>query len=57
MILPYAFGELDDEAVEKNGYEKVEESTFVKASKIMLGETSYRAYKKDETATPQAKSK
>ncbi len=52
---PYAFGELDDEDIEKNGYEKVEESTFVKASKIMLGETSYRAYKKDESATPKQK--
>ena len=52
---PYGFGELDDEDVEKNGYEKVEESTFVKASKIMLGETSYRAYKKDESATPKQK--
>lgn len=52
---PKAFGELDDDEIEKNGYEKVEESTFVKASKIMLGETSYRAYKKDESATPKQK--
>jgi len=52
---PNAFGELDDEDIEKNGYEKVKESTFVKASKIMLGETSYRAYKKDESATSKQK--
>jgi len=52
---PKAFGELDDDEIEKNGYEKVEESTFVKASKIMLGETSYRAYKNDESATPKQK--
>jgi hypothetical protein len=52
---PYAFGELDDDEIEKGGYEKVEESAFVKASKIMLGETSYRAYKNDETATPKQK--
>ena len=52
---PFAFGELDDEDIEKDGYEKVEESTFVKASKIMLGETSYRDYKKDETASPKQK--
>jgi len=52
---PNAFGELDDEDIEKNGYEKVDESTFVKASKIMLGETSYRAYKNDESATPKQK--
>jgi len=52
---PNAFGELDDEDIEKNGYEKVKESTFVKASKIMIGETSYRAYKKDESATSKQK--
>jgi len=52
---PNAFGELDDDEVEKSGYEKVEESTFVKASKIMLGETSYRAYRNDETASPKQK--
>jgi len=52
---PNAFGELDDDDIEKDGYEKVEESTFVKASKIMLGETSYRSYKNDETATPKQK--
>jgi len=52
---PNAFGELEDEDIEKNGYEKVKESTFVKASKIMIGETSYRAYKKDESATSKQK--
>jgi hypothetical protein len=52
---PNAFGELDDDEIEKSGYEKVEESTFIKASKIMLGETSYRAYRKDESATPKQK--
>ena len=36
---PNAFGELDDEDIEKNGYEKVDESTFVKASKIGVCKT------------------
>ena len=52
---PNAFGELDDEDVEVFGYEKVEESTFKKAAKLMIGEGSYKNYKNDETYTPKQK--
>ena len=52
---PYAFGDMDDEDIEKAGYKKVkEESIFVKMSK-QLHEVSYRDYKKDPTSTPQQK--
>ena len=52
---PYAFGEKDDEDIEKLGYKKVkQESMFMKMSKLM-NETSYREYKKDPTSTPQQK--
>ncbi len=52
---PYAFGDMDDEDIEKAGYKKVkEESIFVKMSK-QLHETSYREFKKDPTSTPQQK--
>ena len=42
----YAFGDLDDEDIEKSGYKKVKESkfkTFAKAS--FLNEISYKDYK------------
>ena len=52
---PYAFGDMDDEDVEKAGYKKVkQESIFMKMSK-QLHEVSYRDYKKDPTSTPQQK--
>ena len=52
---PYAFGDMDDEDVEKAGYKKVkQESMFMKMSK-QLHEVSYRDYKKDPTSTPQQK--
>ena len=52
---PYAFGNMDDEDVEKAGYKKVkQESMFMKMSK-QLHEVSYRDYKKDPTSTPQQK--
>jgi hypothetical protein len=52
---PNAFGDLDDEEIEKSGYKKVKESTFKKAAKLMLGEGSYKSYKNDETFTPKQK--
>lgn len=52
---PNAFGELDDEDVEEAGYEKVEESTFKKAAKLMLGEISYKNYRNDKSASPKQK--
>ena len=52
---PYAFGDMDDEDVEKAGYKKFkQESMFMKMSK-QLHEVSYRDYKKDPTSTPQQK--
>ena len=52
---PYAFGDMDDEDVEKAGYKKVkQESMFMKMSK-QLHEVSYRDFKKDPTSTPQQK--
>ena len=52
---PYAFGDMDDEDIEKGGYKKVkQESMFIKMSKLM-NETSYREFKKDPTSTPQQK--
>ena len=51
---PYAFGDIDDEDIEKDGYEKVKESTFMKMSRLM-NEVSYRDFKKDPTSTPQQK--
>lgn len=51
---PNAFGELDDEDVEKDGYEKVDESTFLKAAKLMLGEGSYKSYR-DDARSPKSK--
>ena len=52
---PYAFGDMEDEDVEKAGYKKVkQESMFMKMSK-QLHEVSYRDYKKDPTSTPQQK--
>ena len=52
---PYAFGDMDDEDVEKAVYKKVkQESMFMKMSK-QLHEVSYRDYKKDPTSTPQQK--
>tara|TARA_R100001086_G_scaffold197391_1_gene113938 strand:- start:289 stop:879 length:591 start_codon:yes stop_codon:yes gene_type:complete len=51
---PYAFGKMDDEDIEKGGYKKVKESTFMKMSRLM-NEVSYRDYKKDPTSTPQQK--
>ena len=51
----YAFGELEDDELEKAGYKKVKESTFKKASMLMLGETSYNAYRNDETQTSKQK--
>ena len=52
---PNAFGELDDEDIEKDGYKKVDESTFKKAAKLMLGESSYKNYKNDATQSPKQK--
>ena len=51
---PYAFGDVEDEDIEKDGYEKVKESTFMKMSRLM-NEVSYRDFKKDPTSTPQQK--
>jgi hypothetical protein len=51
---PYAFGKQDDEDIEKGGYKKVKESTFIKMSRLM-NEVSYRDFKKDPTSTPQQK--
>ena len=52
---PYAFGDMDDEDIEKGGYKKVkQESMFMKMSRLM-NETSYREFKKDPTSTPQQK--
>ena len=51
---PYAFGDMEDEDIEKDGYEKVKESTFIKMSRLM-NEVSYRDFKKDPTSTPQQK--
>ena len=51
---PYAFGDVEDEDIEKGGYEKVKESTFMKMSRLM-NEVSYRDFKKDPTSTPQQK--
>tara|TARA_R110002153_G_scaffold64821_3_gene173636 strand:+ start:7546 stop:7974 length:429 start_codon:yes stop_codon:yes gene_type:complete len=52
---PNAFGELEDEDIEKSGYKKVKESTFKKAAKLMIGEGSYKSYKNDESFTPKQK--
>ena len=51
---PYAFGDVEDEDIEKGGYKKVKESTFMKMSRLM-NEVSYRDFKKDPTSTPQQK--
>ena len=54
----YAFGKLDDEDIEVMGYKKVKnvkESTFKKAAKLMIGEGSYKEYKKDPSHTPKQK--
>ena len=51
----YAFGKLDDEDIEVMGYKKVKESTFKKAAKLMIGEGSYKEYKKDPSRTPKQK--
>ena len=52
---PNAFGELDDEDVEESGYEKVKESTFKKAAKLMLGEASYKNYRDEQKGSPKQK--
>ena len=51
----YSFGKLDDEDIEVFGYKKVKESTFKKAAKLMIGEGSYKEYKKDPSRTPKQK--
>tara|TARA_Y100000356_G_C11171946_1_gene241838 strand:+ start:26 stop:463 length:438 start_codon:yes stop_codon:yes gene_type:complete len=54
----YSFGKLDDEDIEVMGYKKVKnvkESTFKKAAKMMMGESSYKSYKKDDSFTPKQK--
>lgn len=51
----YSFGKLDDEDIEVFGYKKVKESTFKKAAKLMIGEGSYKEYKKDPSNTPKQK--
>ena len=52
----YAFGDLDDEDVEKSGYKKVKESkfkTFAKAS--FLNEISYKDYKNNSDFSAKQK--
>ena len=44
----YAFGELEDDDIEKSGYKKVKESKFKQmASATFLNEVSYKDYKKN----------
>tara|TARA_R100001591_G_scaffold6876_1_gene13132 strand:+ start:806 stop:1246 length:441 start_codon:yes stop_codon:yes gene_type:complete len=52
----YAFGDLDDEDIEKSGYKKVKESkfkTFAKAS--FLNEISYKDYKNNSDFSAKQK--
>jgi hypothetical protein len=52
----YAFGDLEDEDVEKSGYKRVKESKFKKLAKTtFLKEASYKEYKKDTTLTSKQK--
>ena len=52
----YAFGDLDDEDVEKAGYKKVKESKFKKFAKTtFLKEASYKDYKNDNTLSSKQK--
>jgi len=52
----YAFGDLDDEDVEKSGYKKVKESRFRKMAKAtFLKEISYKDYKKNPELSSRQK--
>ena len=52
----YAFGDLDDEDVEKAGYKKVKESKFKKmATASFLNEVSYKEFKKNTDLTAKQK--
>ena len=52
----YAFGDLDDEDVEKSGYKKVKESKFKTLAKAsFLNEVSYNEYKKDPDLSAKQK--
>tara|TARA_R100000315_G_C5151498_1_gene86831 strand:+ start:65 stop:505 length:441 start_codon:yes stop_codon:yes gene_type:complete len=52
----YAFGDLDDEDVEKAGYKKVKESKFKKvAAASFLNEVSYKDYKKNPDLSAKQK--
>ena len=52
----YAFGELDDDDVEKAGYTRVPESKFKKLAKTMyLSELNYREYKRDDSMNSKKK--
>jgi|TARA_R100001463_G_scaffold113119_1_gene168209 hypothetical protein len=52
----YAFGDLDDDDVEKSGYKKVKESKFRKmASASFLNEVSYNEYKKNNDFSAKQK--
>tara|TARA_A100001201_G_scaffold140542_1_gene133830 strand:+ start:229 stop:669 length:441 start_codon:yes stop_codon:yes gene_type:complete len=52
----YAFGDLDDDDVEKAGYKKVKESKFKKmATASFLNEISYKEFKKNPDLTAKQK--
>ena len=52
----YAFGDLDDEDIEKSGYKKVKESKFKTMAKAsFLNEVSYNEYKKNPELSAKQK--
>ena len=52
----YAFGDLDDDDIEKSGYKKVKESKFKTMAKAsFLNEVSYNEYKKNPELSAKQK--